>query len=190
MNEALNEFKDRKDIFSITGFNYPKSVLNIPEEYKDEIYLSYRCMSWSWATWKDKWDKVDWDIQNFEQLKNDNDKIKKFNRGGEDLFPMLKSQIEGKIDSWAIKFCLAHSMNDSYCVYPVDSYINNEGFDGSGVHCNADKSNRLKNEKLNTKNEIVINKDVEVNQVILDNFYKITKRSFLSKLKGLVRRYI
>lgn len=190
MNEALDVYKTREDIFSITGFNYPKSVLDISAEYEGDVYLSYRCMSWSWGTWKDRWDKVDWEVENFEKLKNDVKEIRKFNRGGEDLFTMLKSQMEGKLDSWAIRFCLAHSLNESYCVYPTVSYINNEGFDGSGVHCNMDKSNRLKNDELNEKEQLLINKNIELDMKIVENFYKITKRSFFSKLKGFLRRYI
>jgi len=189
MNETLEIYEIREDIFSVTGFNYPKNVLNIPSYYKDELYLSYRCMSWSWGTWKDRWDKVDWNVKGFEQLKNDKIKIDKFNRGGQDLFPMLKSQIEGKIDSWAIRFCLAHSMNDSFCVYPVKSLVNNEGFDGSGVHCGNDNGDRLKNDLGDIENK-KIKEDIVLDEKIIENFYKISQRTFLQRLKSLIRRYI
>ncbi len=189
MNEALDVYEERKDIFSVTGFNYPKKVLNIPTDYHDEVYLSYRCMSWSWGTWNDRWNNVDWDVKIFDELTNDKAKINKFNRGGQDLFPMLKSQMEGKIDSWAIRFCLAHSINDSYCVYPIKSLVNNEGFDGSGVHCGNDNGGRLKN-NLESITNIQIKKDIQLNKRIIENFYKISQRSFLQRLKSLIRRYI
>lgn len=189
MNEGLEVFQERKDIFSITGFNYPKNVFTVPSGYKEDIYLSYRCMSWTWATWKNRWTKIDWDVIDFHDLKTNKEKIKSFNKGGEDLFPMLKMQIEGKIDSWAIRFCYAHSVNNAFCVYPVRSLVNNEGFDGSGVHCNNDKSNRFKNEILDIKS-IKINKNIDINKEIIDNFYKISKRSIVQKLKSFIRRYI
>lgn len=189
MNESLDFYEESEDIFSVTGFNYPKRVLTIPADYKEEVYLSYRCMSWSWGTWKDRWDKVDWDVKDFEELKNDKTKIDKFNRGGQDLFPMLKSQMQGNIDSWAIRFCLAHSMNDGYCLYPIKSLVNNEGFDGSGVHCGNDKGGRLKNDLEDIK-DIKLKKDIKKDIKIIENFYKISQRSILQRLKSLIRRYM
>lgn len=189
MNDGLNTFENREDIFSITGFNFPETQLKIPNNYKDEIYLSYRCMSWGWATWNDRWNKVDWDMKDFDKFSSDASKIKLFNRGGDDLFPMLKSQLDGKIDSWAIRFCFGHFVNNAYCVYPVKSLINNEGFDGSGVHCGVDKSNKFKNDLLEDK-DLEINRNVLLNKEIIDKFYLINKKSFLRRIKNLIRRYI
>lgn len=189
MNDALEVYEDRGDIFSVTGFNYPENVLNIPQNYKDEVYLSFRCMSWSWGTWKDRWGKVDWGVKGFKQLKNDKVKIDKFNRGGQDLFPMLKSQMEGKIDSWAIRFCYAHSLNNTFCIYPVKSLVNNEGFDGSGVHCGNDKGNRLQNKLVSIKN-MHLDLDIEINDEIVNNFYKISQKSIFKRIKNLIRRIV
>jgi hypothetical protein len=189
MNDSLVKLEKREDIFSITGFNFPESQLKIPNNYKDEIYLSYRCMSWGWATWKNRWKKVDWDVRYFDKLESNKAEIKLFNRGGDDLFPMLKSQLDGKIDSWAIRFCFAHFQNNSYCVYPVKSLINNEGFDGSGIHCGNDKSNKFKNNLLQNK-ELKINQNVLLNKEIIDKFYLINKKSIFRRIKNLIRRYI
>jgi hypothetical protein len=189
MNEGLDSFEAREDIFSVTGFNFPEAQLKIPNTYKDEVYLSYRCMSWGWATWKDRWNKVDWDMKDFDSFSSNTDKIKLFNRGGEDLFPMLRSQLNGKIDSWAIRFCFGHFVNNAYCVYPVKSLINNEGFDGSGVHCGVDKSNKFKNDLFEDK-DLEINKNILLNKEIIDKFYLINKKSFFRRVKNLIRRYI
>ena len=88
-----------------------------------------------------------------------------FNRGGEDLTPMLHSQMNSKIDSWAIKWAYAHFKNDAYCVFPVHSKIKNIGTDSSGTHSdttskfdvmidNDEGSARLKRE-LALDNELV-----------------------------------
>ena len=52
MNEALRAYRDRDDIFSVTGYNYP---LEIPPDYPYDAYLSYRGSSWGWGTWADRW---------------------------------------------------------------------------------------------------------------------------------------
>lgn len=189
MNEALVAFESREDIFSVTGFNYPPNILNIPGDYKDEVYLHYRFMCWGWGSWKDRWNKVEWSVKRFSLLKNYKDEIRKLNRGGEDLYPMLQSQIEGKIDSWAIRFCFAHAIHESFCVYPVISLVNNEGFDGSGVHCQGEDGTRFRNCLSNVEN-IKINKNSILNKNILENSLKIYKRNFMKKIKTFLKQYI
>jgi len=132
MNSALTMYRPRQDIFSVTGYNYP---LPIPPDYPEPAYLSYRGSSWGWATWKDRWDKVDWDLKNFAELANDAEVQRRFARGGNDLFPMLNLQMSGQLDSWAIRFDFAHSTHNAYCMHPIRPLIRNFGFDGTGVHC-------------------------------------------------------
>ena len=189
MNESLNVFKDRKDIFSVTGFNFPTNIMHIPTSYKEDIFLSYRFMSWSWGSWQDRWNKVDWNIEDFDNFQKNKKQISNFNRGGQDLYPMLKSQMSGKIDSWAIRFCYAHYKNDALCVYPVKSLVNNEGFDGSGVHCGEDKNHKMKNNLLNSSN-VIINKYIQIDKKIIKTFYDITKPKILQRIKSLIKKYI
>lgn len=133
MNEALDFYADDKRIFTIGGYNYP---LNIPSSYKHDIYASYRCESWGWATWSDRWSKADWDMSHYEVLKNPSKRnIKKFNRGGDDLYGMLLDRVNGKNDSWAIRWQNCLFENEGLCISPVKSFVKNIGFDGSGVHC-------------------------------------------------------
>ncbi|MFW6016806.1 MAG: glycosyltransferase, partial [bacterium] len=129
MNRALDFYEEDKKIWSISGYNLP---IGIPDDYKHDVYLSYRASSWGWATWKDRWDKIDWDINDYSEFINDKSAQKLFNRGGSDMKNMLKSQMEGKIDSWAIRWCYNQFKNDSYTIYPVVSKVKNIGMDGSG----------------------------------------------------------
>ena len=94
-----------------------------------------RSSSWGWATWADRWNKVDWSINDFKVMKKNKEKIKFFEQGGNDLFKMLELQYLGKIDSWAIRWCYSQFLNLSYSVTPKISMIQNNGFsDGVGVH--------------------------------------------------------
>lgn len=142
MNRALTHYERTPKAFSVTGYCYPPSVLPFPAAYPHHTFASYRCHSWGWATWKDRWDKVDWSVSDFEQFMEDEDAQRRFNRGGNDLTNMLGLQMDGLIDSWAIRFCYAHFRNEATCIYPVRSLICNIGFDGSGAHCTAEDSER------------------------------------------------
>lgn len=134
MNLCLDKYESNKKIWSISGFTYPlKSVL----KDEDPVYLSYRACSHGWATWKDRWQDIDWQVKDFSELKASLRKRHLFNRGGNDLFRMLKHQMKGERDSWAIRFCYAQSKRDMLTVYPKYSFIKNIGFDGSGTHCEA-----------------------------------------------------
>lgn len=131
MNDALDYYKDDQDIWSISGYSFPMRSL---KDYQHDIFYSYRGTSWGWATWTDRWEKTDWEVKDFPQLMQDKKWQKRFNRGGNDLTQMLEAQMEGKINSWAIRWVFSQSNLEMYTVYPKHSYILNEGCDGSGTH--------------------------------------------------------
>jgi hypothetical protein len=170
LNESLEFFKDRYDIFSISGYNYPPNIMKIPKSYKHDIYLSYRFGSWGWSTWFDRWNKVDWEIKDYEKFKNDDKMIAEFNRGGSDMSDMLISQMEGRIDSWAIRFDYAHFKNNCYNIRPVKSLVHNIGFDGSGVHC-GESDKRLSEENQDNPDPKLFN--VAIDLKVISSFVKI-----------------
>jgi hypothetical protein len=132
MNNALEFYKNDSNIWSISGYG-PK--LPCLETYDKDLYLSPRGSSWGWATWKDKWNSVDWDVKSFEKLKHNKQMRKKFELGGNDMYKMLELQMLGKIDSWAIRWGFSQFLQKSYTVYPKFSKIVNDGFnDAKGTH--------------------------------------------------------
>jgi Glycosyl transferase family 2 len=132
MNAALSTYEPRRDIFSVTGYNYP---IRIPPTYREDAYLSYRGSSWGWGTWRDRWSRVDWAVSDYDAFVADAKAQELFRRGGNDLPGMLELQMSGQLDSWSIRFDYAHFKHDALCVHPVVSKVQNIGFDGSGVHC-------------------------------------------------------
>lgn len=131
MNKALDYYETVPDIWSISGYSFPMRAL---KKYPHDVFYSYRGCSWGWGTWKDRWERVDWECREYDAFIQDPARIQKFNRGGRDMTPMLTSQMEGKIDSWAIRWCFAQSNAEMYTVYPKNSLLKNEGFDGTGTH--------------------------------------------------------
>lgn len=131
MNEALTFYKKDEEIWSISGYTFD---VDIPKEYKSDVYLSYRGCSWGWATWKDRWNKVDWNVKDYSQFISNKKMRSQLNRGGRDMADMLDAQMQGKIDSWAIRWCYTQSVLNMLTIYPVVSRIKNIGLDGSGTH--------------------------------------------------------
>ena len=131
MNKALDFYENNAKIWSISAYTLELKKL---KHYDYPVYFGYRASSWGWATWKDRWELNDWDMKDYAQFVQDAERCRKFNRGGEDMCRMLAKQMEGKIDSWAIRWCYHQSKNDMLTVFPTVSYVKNTGCDGSGVH--------------------------------------------------------
>jgi len=131
MNRMLDYFQNHQQIFSITGFNPP---ISIDKDFSEDLYLFPRTSSYGWGTWVDRWNSVDWSMDFFNSFIQSKQKRKHFNKGGIDLSPMLLHQKVSKINSWAIRFCYAASIQNKMCVYPARSMLYTSGSDGSGTH--------------------------------------------------------
>ena len=135
MNEALNFYEQDKRIFTIGG---TCNNINIPSKYKYEVFISYRSVSWGWATWQDRWSLADWNIREYDIIRHPNWwKIHQFNRGGEDLYEMLLMQLRGEIDAWDIRWEYCIHSHQGYTLVPTRSFATNNGMDGSGTHCGS-----------------------------------------------------
>lgn len=136
MNSALNYYYGDEQIWSISGYSFPMRKL---KKYPHDVFYSYRGCSWGWGTWIDRWKTVDWEASDYSAMMNDQAWTQRFNRGGADLANMLRLQVEGQIDSWAIRWCFAQSNQEMYTVYPKISYLKNGGCDGSGTHSGSNR---------------------------------------------------
>ena len=139
MNEALYKYENDKRIYSVSGFVPNEKMAEI---CKDFLFLAYRNSSWGWGTWADRWNDVDWDMLQWEKIKRDKNLWEKLQKGGQDAPYLLKLQMEGFIDSWAIRFYADNALKDKYTAFPIKTFVTNIGLDGSGTHCgNVKNSN-------------------------------------------------
>lgn len=132
MNKALDFYETDNRIISICGYGLK---IKRPKNYLGDVYLSGRSSSWGWATWKDRWQQIDWEIKDWKQLIVDRKRQKAFNKNGSDMFAMLKDYMEGRNHSWAIRFCYNQFKLGKYSVCPFLSKVNNEGFGENATNC-------------------------------------------------------
>lgn len=170
MNESLNQYENNNEILSITGFNFSSQLLRFSKESTSDVLVHYRPMSWSWATWKDRWSLADWDVKDFDKFQSNEQLQKHFNQGGADLSRMLISQMNGNLDSWYIRWCYTSFKHNKLNIYPKKSFINNIGHDGSGVHCIIDKRNVYAHNEMIDKNNFIFMQDIVIDKKFLRSF--------------------
>ena len=179
MNKSLNEFIFNYRIFSITGYSFANEINT------NDIYVFNRFMSWGWATWKDRWIKI-----NFDYSKDDlpilNDNKEKINLAGEDLISMYLAQIEGRIDSWAVRFAVGQCLKQGLTIYPKYSLVKNIGFDNQATHTKRFNSIYLtrfhedfRPSNFNFKENQKLN--VELRKKFKMNFFRIIK-NFIKRI--------
>lgn len=187
MNDSLTKYRANKKIWNISGYT---PSLNL-EELKEMYFFSKRPWSWGWATWLDRWQKVDWDLKDFEEFIKDKNKVKKFTECGQDLLEMLIAQKQRRqyINSWYIRLAYNQFKYDGLTLYSKESLIKNIGIDGSGTHSTKGNSVRWQVELKNTydSNELPDLDNLNSDERISSEFKKIKKIDYI---KGKLMRFL
>jgi hypothetical protein len=131
MNQALTIYEDEPKVGCIHAWNY---LFKNVENFESTFFLK-GADCWGWATWKSSWDLFNPDASYLLNQIVSNKQEFEFNRKNtHEFIQMLKDQIEGKINSWAIRWHASLFYNDKYCLHPTNSLVNNIGFDDLGTH--------------------------------------------------------
>lgn len=133
LSEGLARYADNEKVFNIAAWTPPHIARNLPTNYPYDVYAIPRFNCWGWASWRDRFQDIDWDVKDYQEFKNSPQLRRAFNVGGEDLSPMLDEQMEGKIDAWDIRVEYARFKKNMLGINPVRSYTLNIGM-GSGTH--------------------------------------------------------
>jgi len=137
MNECLETYKDNKKILAIGSWNYFCDSAKIKDDY---FFFRYPD-SIAWATTESSWRLFEKSAATALQKLIALGKLSAFNGDGEaDYFEsMLKMQMEGKINSWAIRWTATAVINDMLSVFPKISLSKHIGFGADATHETAEK---------------------------------------------------
>lgn len=187
MNEGLERYDNRKAVFTICANRPPLNRVHIPEDYAYDVFVSQRPMSTGWATWADRWQQVDWSMGYLPTLLKDPNQIDAFNRTGKDMLKMLLLQRDHKIDSWAVQYGYAHFANHAVAIMPCVSYVDNIGFDGTGIHSGTNSGDHRNNVTLAPVNPRWLDVLYEDKRII-NAFYAYCNIDKLPLWKRMIRK--
>ena len=182
MNSALDYYKDNKKIGSIAGYT---PMIDLPDDYKKDVFAAYRSCSWTWATWKDRWEGVDWELKDIKDFCKSPALIRRLNSNGSDRFMRLYRQTKGNGSSWSVRFGAHLVKNNLLTVYPKFSYNSNIGCDESGVHSKSDDAEKMRVD-LSKAIENPVLTDVDIDNRI----QKIMKKHYSYGLVSEVKKFI
>lgn len=131
MNDALDRYADAERVFQVSGH-----MFDVPEiRDRDAALFFPLTSSWGWATWRRAWSRFDAAATGWKELFGDKELRLRFNLDGAyDYASMLEAQMNGKRDSWAIRWYWSVFRADGLVLFPPVSMVQNKGLDGSGTH--------------------------------------------------------
>ena len=177
MNEALEQFVGDDRVISVHGYVYPVDI-KLPEAF---FLPGADC--WGWATWRRGWEIFEPNGQFLlDELKRRH-LIQEFDYNGAYHFSnMLKDQIKGANDSWAIRWHASAFLAGKLTLYPGRSLVHNSGNDGSGIHCGTSDSMdiKLSETKINLNNIAV--ESSRIGREAFEIFFRQSKKSLLHRL--------
>lgn len=129
MNEGLERFAGDERVISVHGYVYPVRRA-LPEAF---FLPGADC--WGWGTWRRGWSQFNPDGQALLDELTRRKLLRAFDFDG--TYPyseMLRNQIAGRNDSWAIRWYASAFLASKLTLYPGRSLVHNIGNDSSGTH--------------------------------------------------------
>lgn len=130
MNDGLSRYANDDRVVSLHGYMYPVS------DPLPEAFFLRGADCWGWATWRRGWAYFNPDGQFLlDELARMN-LVKEFDFDGAYSFSrMLRGQVKGRNDSWAVRWHASAFLANKLTLYPGRSLVHNIGNDSSGKHC-------------------------------------------------------
>lgn len=188
MNDALNFYKNERRVMHISGYMFPLKC-NLPETF---FYNSTSC--WGWGTWKDSWDLINLNskdlLEKIHQKGNLDDFDFKKTFG---FIQQLEHNVNGKLETWAIKWHSSVYLADGFSLHPNCSLVNNIGHDLTGANCvkttryDWDKlADEIKVKSIPIEESLIVRKGM----IEFNSISGIDKKPLLKKIYTKIRKLI
>lgn len=183
MNDALETYRDEERVGHIQACDFTHD-LSLPD-----TFLIKWTGSWGWATWDRAWKHFNADGKALLTELESRKLTYTFDFNGKYGYTrMLRRQIEGKNNSWAIRWNASLFLKDILSLNVGKSLVQNEGFDGSGTNCGGGGlyASELYMERLPVKKISPIEENIQARNAYV-RYYARTN-SFMAKAIRRIKR--
>ena len=162
INSGLDLYDERDDVLSICGYNYPIKFKIEPGEY----FLYQGFSAWGYGTWKKKYQKLTFDIEEIKDCMNHNECCKKIK--SKFIKTHLTNNLKTNVVTGDTYHCFYQYMNSMSSLFPKVSRVRNHGHDGTGVHgSNLPKKNIYKDQYIfEGVSEIKLTDNLKINYIV------------------------
>ncbi len=185
MNAALDKFSHDSRVVSIHAYVYPV------QENAPAAFFLPGADCWGWATWRRGWKVYNSDGRYLLGELKRRKLCKEFDYNNSYPYSkMLKAQIRGDNDSWAIRWYASAFLAGKLTLYPGRSLVHNLGNDGSGTHSeNVDALDVELSEGEINLNKLVVESSIEARSSFED-FFRRARPRFFRRVRGRVFTFI
>ena len=183
MNGALDLYADVPRVGSIHGYWYP-----VAQPCPKTFFLR-GASCWGWATWSRAWNLFEPDGSKLLAQIERRKLVRAFDLDGAIRYTqMLRDQITGANDSWAIRWHATMFLADRLQLSPGASLVRNIGFDGSGTHCSESDAfaTHLADSPVDLR-PIPLEESVQARSALI-RYYRRSRPTLAARVVGRLRR--
>lgn len=138
----LAKYEDDPAVMSISGTQY----LDNTDFCQHSYYFSKHFFCWGWATWKDSWAMYDRSMSGHEAFVREAlPKLAVSENERVHIQSGIRAVLNGRLDSWAIRYAYAVLQNRGLCVQPHVNLVSNLGNGPNSTHCDSDNDGSMFN---------------------------------------------
>nr|OBZ97974.1 hypothetical protein A9P81_4028 [Leptospira interrogans serovar Copenhageni/Icterohaemorrhagiae] len=186
LNHGLEYYENLNQVVSIHAYRLPFTAKT------PETYFLRGADCWGWATWKRGWDLFEVDGQKLLDKLISEKLIYQFDmQGSYPYTQMLKDQIAGKNDSWAIRWYASTFLQNKLTLYPARSLVFNIGLDASGTHCEVTNEYDVDLSSIPIRIETIqIEENVYIRNLYRDYFRKLSQSDLRTRIFGRLKQLL
>lgn len=191
MNKALDIYEKEDKVLAIHGYLYP---VDLNKRVSEDTFFIRDPGCWGWATWKRAWALFEPDTQKLYDLLRLKGMRDDFNFwGGYPYMRMMRQQIAGEVDSWAVRWRAVAYLHGKLTLHPAESLVRHDGNVPEATHYHVGEQDNLYTEISDRPMEVekipVVNNE-EIEHIFGRFLKKYSGMSISSKIKNRLQHMI
>ncbi|EDQ01570.1 hypothetical protein [Shewanella benthica] len=127
MEEMLIKYQYNEQVMAVCGY---RPMKRLPKPHNESYYFSKYVSFWGWGTWKQAWNKFDFEMADYTKQVDSGQFRKMFEtfieyKANKDAFD---ATVAGDNSSWGYRWAYTMLNNKGLAIYPYDNQIENIGF--------------------------------------------------------------